>query len=104
MVPDIKKTQTLKVCLPMADISRVVCLHVVLCLRRGRAWLGTVPDEGCVLRADEHKQAHAHQLLRGQQDVLVVPGDVLLQLGRPQLLVGGAEGDRCQERARAEAV
>lgn len=22
-----------------------------------------IPDEGCVLRADEHKQTHSHQLL-----------------------------------------
>ena len=68
-------------------------MYVGPCLQRGGAWLGTVPDEGGVLRADEHKQAHAHQLLRRQQDVLVVPGDVLLQLGGPHLLVGGAERD-----------
>jgi len=52
----------------------------------------SIPDEGGVLRPDEDKQTHAHQLLRRQQDVLVVPGDVLLELGRPQLLIGGAGG------------
>ena len=74
---------------------------VAWCLRRDRAWLGTVPDEGGVLRADEHEQTHAHQLLRGQQDVLVVPGDVLLQLSSPQLLVGGAERQFGKRRAEA---
>ena len=67
---------------------------------RGRAGPGTVPDEGGVLRADEHEQTHAHQLLRGQQDVLVVPGDVLLQLSSPQLLVGGAERQFSQRPGR----
>lgn len=50
------------------------------------------PDEGRVLRADEDEQADAHQLLGGQQHVLVVPGDGLLQLRGPQLLVRGAAG------------
>lgn len=43
-----------------------------------------------MLGPDEHEEADAHQLLRGQQHVLVVPGDGLLQLSSPELLVRGA--------------
>lgn len=50
-----------------------------------------LPDVGGVLGPDEHKETHAHQLLRGQQNVLMIPGNVLLQLSGPQLLVGRAE-------------
>lgn len=45
-----------------------------------------------MLGADEDEQADAHQLLRGQQHVLVVPGDGLLELHGPELLVRGAAG------------
>lgn len=32
-----------------------------------------LPDEGCVLWSDKHKQAHPDKLLRCKQHILVVP-------------------------------
>lgn len=51
---------------------------------------GFLPDEGCVLWSDEHKQAHSDKLLRCQQHVLMVPRDVFLKLSSPKFLVCGA--------------
>lgn len=45
------------------------------------------PDKGSMLRSDKDKQADTHQLLRGQENILVVSGDGLLQFHCPQLLV-----------------
>lgn len=51
----------------------------------------SLPDEGCVLWSDEHKQTHSDKLLRCEQHVLVVPRYVFLKLSGPKFLVCGAE-------------
>lgn len=50
-----------------------------------------LPDEGCVLWSDKHKQTHSHKLLRCEQHILVVPRYVFLKLSSPKFLVRGAE-------------
>lgn len=52
---------------------------------------------------DEDEQTHADELLGCQQHVFVIAGEVLLQLGRPQLLIGSAGGrgeETGEERVR----
>lgn len=50
----------------------------------------SIPDERSMLGPNEDEEADSHQLLWGQQHILIIPRDALLQLCCPQLLIGGA--------------